>query len=74
MSEASKSKVLFLPPLVRFIVELTSWIWLLLAAIFVCYGFAYLLALSMLSLALLNTPGDKRSVDSKNLGLSVPGW
>ncbi len=74
MLEASKSKVLFLPPLMRFIVELTIWIWLLLAAIFVYWGFALLLALSLLSLALLNYPGDKRSVDSKNIGLSIPGW
>lgn len=74
MSEASKSKFLFLPPLMRFILELTTWIWLLLAAIFIHYGFAFLLAFSVLSLALLNTPGDKRSADSKNLGPSIPGW
>ena len=74
MSEASRRKFLFLPPLMRFIVEFTTWIWLLLAAIFIHYGFAFLLAFSVLSLALINALGDKRSADSRNLGPSIPGW
>ena len=74
MSASKKSLVLFIPPTMRFLTELSTWIWLLLSAIFVCYGFGILLAISLTSLGFLNFPGDKRSADSKNIGLSVPGW
>ncbi|NPD88622.1 MAG: hypothetical protein HGN29_07850 [Asgard group archaeon] len=69
----SESKKLYVPPIMRFLTELTTWLWLLLSAILICYGFGLLFALSILSLALLNTPGDKRSLDTKTIGLSVPG-
>ncbi len=65
---------LMIPPTMRFLTELATWTWLLLAAIFVCWGFGLLLPLSLLSLAILNFPGDKRSTDSKGLGFAVPGW
>ncbi|MCE7736456.1 MAG: hypothetical protein GPJ54_16365 [Candidatus Heimdallarchaeota archaeon] len=57
---------LWLPPLMRFIVELTTWLWLLL------FNFI-LLVLSVISLALLNYPGDKRPQDTKGIGVNVPG-
>jgi len=74
MLATKKSLFLLLPPTMRFITELSTWLWLLLAAIYVCYGFGILLPISLFSLGFLNFPGDKRSIESKNLGFSVPGW
>ena len=57
---------LWLPPLMRFVVELTTWIWLLF------FNFL-LLILSLISLALLNYPGDKRPQADKVTGFEIPG-
>jgi hypothetical protein len=61
--EDSSRSAIFLPPLFRFIVELTTWVWLFLA------GFWYLTIASALALGIFNFPGDK-----KIEAIAVPGW
>ena len=57
---------IWLPPMMRFLVELTTWFWLLF------FNFL-LLILSILSLAVLNFPGDKRPSNMNTLGFEIPG-
>ena len=54
---------LLLPPTLRFLLELTTWIWLLLA------GFWYLTLLSIFALSIFNAKDDK-----KFEGIQVPGY
>jgi len=53
-------------PFFRFIMELTTWIWLIFTNL-------YLLAFSILSLAFLNFPGDKKPAKEGVIGLAIPG-
>lgn len=59
------NSILWLPPTVRFIVEATTWIYLLI------YNW-YILPLSLISLAIFNFPGDK-SPEGQSIGFNVPG-
>ena len=73
-TSTSKSRIiLFIPPALRFIVELATWVWLIFA------GFRYtifwvLLPISVGSLALLNFPGDKKPKSQRVTGIAVKGW
>ena len=57
-----------LPPLFRFLAELTTWIVLIIT------GFWYFTVLSMLTFALVNFNGDKKAKDSEMAGIYVKGW
>ncbi|OLS25262.1 MAG: hypothetical protein HeimC2_19380 [Candidatus Heimdallarchaeota archaeon LC_2] len=67
-TEENQSKFVMLPPLSRFLVELTAWIW------FIVAGFWYLTIISMLSFSLMNFDGDKKPVGSKMPGILIKGW
>ena len=75
----SKKGILLLPPTMRFIVELSTWTWLILAGFKYSLSWYYaifwvLAVVSIASLASLNYPGDKRDASAKQIGLTVPGW
>ncbi|MHA2503145.1 MAG: hypothetical protein ACXAE3_09760 [Candidatus Kariarchaeaceae archaeon] len=55
------------PAGLRFIMELFSWIWMVIAQGWI------ILIISVLSLALLNVPGDKKPVSERVIGIPVPG-
>lgn len=59
------NSLLWLPPSVRFIVEATTWIFLLI------YNW-YILPLSLISLAIFNFPADKKP-QGQGIGFDVPG-
>ena len=59
---------MLLPPLFRFLAELTTWIVLLIT------GYWYFTILSMLIFALVNFNGDKKPEDSEMAGIYVRGW
>lgn len=54
-------------PFFRFVVELSTWVWLFLI------GLWYIAIIDMLMVALLNYPGDKRPEGEGVIGLAVPG-
>ena len=56
-----------LPPLIRFLNELGYWAWMLLL------GWWIPLILSLLSLSLINFPGDKKPADVNMAGIYVAG-
>lgn len=57
-----------LPPLFRFLAELTTWIVLLIT------GYWYFTIVSMLTFALVNFNGDKKPKDTEMPGIYVRGW
>ena len=57
---------LWLPPTMRIIVEFITWLLLL-------FLNPILFLLSLISLALLNFPGDKKPLTEKTTGFAVPG-
>lgn len=67
-SEENHSKFVMAAPTSRFLVELTAWIW------FIVAGFWYLTIISMFSFSLMNFDGDKKPVGSKMPGILITGW
>lgn len=61
---------LFISPTLRFIMELTCWIWLLIAGLTINIIYLGLFLLSVSLMATLNFPGDKKHDGP----VSIPGW
>lgn len=62
-----------LPPLMRFLSELGYWSWMLILALDNPVWWVPLI-LSLLSLSLINFPGDKKPADIEMPGIYVQGW
>ena len=65
-------------PFFRFVMELTTWIWLVITIFQSLTAVAQYTAIGLLlfsvgSLSLLNYPGDKRPVEEGVIGMAIPG-
>ncbi|MFW9930297.1 MAG: hypothetical protein ACFFD1_12955 [Candidatus Thorarchaeota archaeon] len=63
-------RIVFLPPIFRFLMELTAWTYFLILAFTVDIIFILGFILSVILLGLFNFPGDKK----QNGPINVPGW
>ena len=63
-------QLIFLPPVFRFLMELTAWFWFLILAFTVNILYIGAFFLSVGLLATFNFPGDKR----KDGPINIPGW
>jgi hypothetical protein len=67
---AKLQKMNYLPPLFRFIMELTAWIYFIVLAIYNDVLYIVVFFMSVSCLAIFNFPGDKK-IDGP---VDVPGW
>ena len=71
MSTSEKiNPFMILPPLFRFIMEITAWLWLFIAVFSIDLFYIIFLCISICSLAFMNFPGDK----AKDGPIPVPGF
>lgn len=61
---------LFISPSLRFIMELTAWLWLLVIGIIIDPLYLILFIVSLSVMATMNYPGDKKHDGP----ISIPGW
>ena len=67
---STKNQTLFLPPLFRFLMELTAWGYFIILAFTVDILYILVTILSVFLLAVFNFPGDKK----ENGPVNIPGW